>query len=118
MLDGQPQILHIFAVERYLVGLLVADDALVYAVEIYVEAQTRRGIGLRVGVEQQDASSQKRHRCGEVDRGRGLSHAALLICQCNNFCHFALFPLIDYSGKFSNFNRIIEARCRKLHIFV
>lgn len=52
-----------------------------------VHSQARRGVGLRVGVDDQDFLFERGQRGGKVDGGGGLAHAALLVCHCNNFSH-------------------------------
>ena len=45
-------------------------------------AERDRGVALRVQVDQQGAATGLRDTRGEVDRGRGLPHAALLVRHC------------------------------------
>ena len=75
----QPQVLHVGALQDDLFGFPEPGDALVDAFEVYVEAQSGGGVGLRVGVEQQHLLAQQGQRCCEVDGRCGLAHAAFLI---------------------------------------
>ena len=52
-----------------------------------VHAQARRGVGLRVCVDNQDLLLKRGQRGGKVDGGGGLAYTALLVCQCDNFSH-------------------------------
>ena len=45
-----------------------------------LQADAAREVRLRVHVDEEDALLGERERGGEVDRGRGLADAALLIC--------------------------------------
>ena len=74
-----PQVLHVGALQDDLFGFPEPGDALVDAFEVYVEAQSGGGVGLRVGVEQQHLLAQQGQRCCEVDGRCGLAHAAFLI---------------------------------------
>ena len=83
----QPQPFDVLAAKDHLRGAACAGDAFVDALGIDVEAQARRGVGLRVGVEQQHLLAENGQRSGQIDRRRGLSHAAFLVCECDDFCH-------------------------------
>jgi len=73
--------------EDYVGRRLRSGDALVNALQVDIEAQSRRGVGLRIGVQQENFLAQQRERRREVD-GRGrLAHAAFLIGQCDDLCH-------------------------------
>ena len=65
------------------------------------------GVALRVAVHQQDAPPAIAEAGAEIDGGRGLPDAALLVCDRNRFSHFdllsALFPfIITASAPFFN----------------
>ncbi len=62
---------------------VVGARALVFA----GKAESRRRVGLRVQIDQQDAPIQRSQRSGEVDRGRGLSHAPFLVGDGDNAAH-------------------------------
>ena len=53
----------------------------------YIETQSGGGIGLRIGVEQQDFLAQQGQRCSQVDGCRGLADASFLVCNCYNSSH-------------------------------
>ncbi len=76
----QRQIFDVGTAKYHLLGTLFAHDTFVNAVEVDVETQSRRGVGLRIGVEQQHLFSEQGERCREIDGRGGLAHAAFLIC--------------------------------------
>ena len=51
---------------------------------------------LRIEVNEQDPLAQYAERCGDIDRGRGFSHSALLVCNSYNLSHFYLQNLISF----------------------
>ena len=63
----------------------VVECALLIAVRGKV--QPGGGVGLRVGVYNQDVLFQNGERGGKIDCRRGLSHSPFLIGYCNYFSH-------------------------------
>ena len=53
----------------------------------FFDAHAGTGISLRITVDQKNTFSGKRERSTEVDTAGGLSDTALLIGECNDFCH-------------------------------
>jgi len=53
-------------------------------------AVTRGGIALRVKVNHENLFAQRSHAGRKVDAGGRFANAALLVCDCNYFCHFTL----------------------------
>ena len=51
------------------------------------QPKCNRGVALRVEVDQQRRVAGVRDAGAEVDRGGGLAHPALLICDCENGAH-------------------------------
>jgi hypothetical protein len=54
-------------------------------------AQTAAGIGLGIKIDKKGLFLGGGHRSGEVDGGRGLAHAALLITKSNNYSHLQIY---------------------------
>ncbi|MNT18446.1 hypothetical protein D3C72_1536570 [compost metagenome] len=74
-----------------------ADQHLVHAVlqRLLVDARTHRGIALRVQVDQQHALVLRGQAGGEVHRGGGLAHPALLVCNHEYLGHMLLRLLLQ-----------------------
>ena len=53
----------------------------------FSDAHAGTGISLRITVDQKNAFSGERQRGTEIDAAGGLPDAALLVGECNDFCH-------------------------------
>ena len=64
-----------------LVGLTLADDTFIDGLLglAHIHAQPRRGVGLRVGVNEQHFLLERGQRGSQVDGCGGLAHTAFLI---------------------------------------
>ena len=75
-------------------GQLVDDDVVDGGVVAAAQPEAGRGVGLRVEVDEQDADAPGRQLGAEVDRGRRLADAALLVGDCEDHAHGRLADAI------------------------
>ena len=70
----------------------------------FFDAHAGAGISLRITVDQKNAFSGESQRSTEIDTTGCLSHSALLVGECNDFCHRSQ-NLLSYSRENYNSKR-------------
>jgi hypothetical protein len=91
---GQIEALHLCGDDDVSQGLAPDEGVVDVVLEIrLVDAVRGRSVGLRIEIDEQDASLCDRERRGEIHGGRGLTHAALLIGDRQDRSHDTLPPV-------------------------
>jgi len=71
--------------DHVLEGDVLFRDGVVDAPRHRGDVEVRHGaVGLGIEIDKERRLAAQRQRSGEIDRGRGLTHAAFLICDGNN----------------------------------
>ena len=99
---GGQHICVVLALDDGLADIIIVDQAGVgVGLDlVFCDAVGGCRVSLRVQIHDQDLFAQRRHTGAQVDGGRGLANAALLVCYCDDFCCHAVPPLF-----FCNFQR-------------
>ena len=79
--------------KRFVERLRAEEDVIHRRIETsLLDAEARRGVALRVEVHEQGRALGECEACCEVDGGRGLAHAALLVHDRDGFTHGSSVP--------------------------
>ena len=88
MRRNEPELLQFGREQRFLSRRILHQQVIrADAFRILHEAQAAGGVRLRVAIDEQSIHFGSRERRSQVDSGRGLAYAALLVGNSNNASH-------------------------------